>query len=173
MTMVAEVIQWMLLATFAVLLLGLYRQLAEFLQVERHDSVRSLGGPRLRRRLPAGLLTALAEAAPTFLGGEAGIIAFVSEGCVSCARLLSELQAGEPVEYTGRVAIVARAESGSYVAGLKELGLPLVIDSDGTLFRQCNVQATPLLLLMDRDQVVVRKAVDHNVTRALSVHEHS
>lgn len=154
--------QWLLLALFGVLILGLYRQLWFFLSGSNDSSSgEPVGGPPLRRRLPEMVIAAIRDEVSSFPCGESTRLAFVSEGCGTCGRLLAELASSNGVT---DVIVIARTPSEPFRDALSTLPVPVVADSAAELWRLCDIQATPLIVTVDARAHVREKVVDHHVS---------
>jgi hypothetical protein len=101
-------------------------------------------------------------------GGEvtAGtLVAFVTESCVGCQRLLADLSERKGHHEDQRLVLVAKSPSQQFIGALAETGVPAVADSTGDLWKRCGVNATPLVIRLDRDSRVEAKEVTHSVER--------
>jgi len=160
---VNDFVQWAAIVCLSVFILGLYRQLAELLGSPKAGSLEATSGPPMHRKLAAPLLAALRSVPPS-AGGEV-TIAFVSEGCAGCGRLLAEL-ADSATQNLDGVVVIARSRTSMYREALKELRVPVVHDDDGTLWSSANISITPFLLGVNGKGIVEWKAVDHHVRRS-------
>lgn len=154
-----EVLQWAAIAALAIPIAGLYWHHAR----ATADSVGDMAlrsGPPLNRRLPKEAFHAVREAMGGPLGQET-VIAFVSESCPACAKLLSTLE--NPPRSLPQHVIVSANSSPDFAAALAELPSPTIHD-DGTLFRVCNIQVTPFLVNIDTDGYVRGKSVEHELS---------
>jgi hypothetical protein len=158
---VNETIQWAILLLFAVLILGLFRQIALMLPANRRSAD---DGPRQGQRLPNGLLDQLATVLPQFKASHGVTVAFISEGCVGCQRLLAALS-DRPADLDGQVVLVVQQPSLAFKAALSELDVPMVFDDTGSLWEACSINATPLVAYVESNGKVVRKEVTHDVRR--------
>jgi len=160
--------QWAALAVMAVLVLGLYRQLALFLGTDQ-TSLEQLSGPRLGRPAPAALSDALAAVVGNPLSRT--VVCFVSEGCSGCHRLLAQLADPALVarleQHGARVLIVALAPSEQFANALSELAVPHVAD-DGDVWRAVDVAATPFVVTLDSRGTVTGKAIEHDIERVVA-----
>lgn len=158
-----EFAQWAVIVVFGLLILGLYRQLAVYLGVPSASSLNALVGPRLRRRLPDPALNRIREfLVPT------SILAFVAEGCAGCHRLLSQLADASVLDEIAQgdrvgVVVVALDPSPPFLEALRGLKVPVVADHEGDIWRACNIQATPFLVITDEHGLVLSKEVNHDV----------
>lgn len=164
---VNEVVQWAVILTLTVLVLGLYRQLAQFMGIAPL-SLESNSGPRLGRPLDDAAQSILRAELDDFPPSRPTTLAFVHEGCAGCQFLLAHLS-NQPVDAATAqmVIVVALRPSPDFLAALHELSRPVVADHTGDLWKACDVQATPFQVHLDRHGVVTGKAVDHNVGDAL------
>jgi hypothetical protein len=159
-----EIIQWLVLLGIVVLMLGLYRQLAVFLTANATDFELS-SGPAIQRRLPERVLTEL-DRLGVLKSREALLLAFISEGCGGCQRLLGSLTEDSLTKirksHELKPILVALSPSDRFAASLHELSVP-VVEDDGTLWAMCNVQATPSLVKVNARGVVTAKAISPNI----------
>jgi hypothetical protein len=150
-----EVAQWMLLFVVGMLLLGVLRQLALMLPAEARTPSRELQTGEL---LPGKLRRRVHEL-PLVVGGY--LVAFVSESCRSCERLLSQLES-LPREERPPLILVARGGSPVFVDALRKAG-DLVVEDDGAIWSEVGVAATPTVLHVDSSGRIVRREVTHHV----------
>lgn len=156
MRAIAESGQWALLLVLLVSQIGLYRKLAGDYLEDRGGLV-ARSGPAIGRKLPRRLLTQVRAA-----GAELPQwVAFVSEGCSGCRRLLGSLQ-GDSIRH--EVAIVVREPSPKFASSLKEAGLSFVAIPSET-WTELRIHATPFLVSLDARGVVVDKTIDHRIPR--------
>lgn len=155
-----EALQWAALIALGILVLGIFRQVALTLPPEVRATP---SGPPIGHRLPEPALAELRRVVP---GGELAdgtLVAFVTESCVGCQRLLANL-----VDWSGRadgrpLVLLAKAPSEQFRIALLETGAPLIQDQTGELWKACEVSATPLVVLVDGDGRVQAKEVTHRV----------
>lgn len=158
--MVNETIQWAVILAMALMILGLYREISVT------SPTRQVGlsdGLHEGDHLPQEVVAKLADASARFKAIGA-TISFVVENCSACQRLLGELP-GAIRENPGSLAVVAREPSGDFRKALRELGVPIVFDEDGDIWRACRITATPLVVYVDNVGVVRRQEVTHDVRR--------
>jgi hypothetical protein len=159
---VNEVLQWIVLVVLTLFLLGVLRQLSLLLPVSARTSE---GGPVVGTRLGRRALDRIQRALP---GGrlESGLaLVFVTESCTGCQRLLADMERrfgnGNAANVEAAPIIVAESGSDGFRGALERLGLPIVWD-DGTIWKACNVTATPLVVTADRNGEVLSKEVTHS-----------
>lgn len=155
-----EVLQWGVLVVIAVVLLGVLRQVA--LALPTQYRAQTVSGPSIGSRLPRPLLRRLPSPLPdgSSHAGEA-ILAFVTEACVGCQRLLSEVSARHAASDAPLV-LVARNPSGPFQQALEDLSTPIIHD-DGRIWAACQVTNTPLVVRIDSEGRVIAKGVTHDV----------
>lgn len=171
--MLNEAAQWAIILATLVLVLGIYRQLAIFLGAD-NSSLDSISGPKIGRRLPQVAARRLQEVQVTS-GNEPSqctVLAFVTEGCAGCNRLLASLSDKTrfpPLDRKEKyqIILVTPVTSDSFDLALRQLGFPVIID-DGQVWDECNIQATPFLVVLDGREIVMKKGVGHDVERAIS-----
>jgi len=162
---VIDSVQWLVIAGLAVLVLGLYRQLAIFLTPPTR-TLESMAGPEIGERLPSEARQILSsKGMPT---DREVTLAFVSESCRGCQVMIAKLTrliASSDPRVTDTV-VVALNPSGAMLRALEEAGIQYIED-DGELWGLLDVQATPFLVDVGRKGIVRRKAVDHRVEHFL------
>lgn len=157
-----EALQWALLVALALLLLGVLRQLAAVSPARRR---RSESGPEIGDRLASRVRTAITgESADVHVSLEK-LVVFVSEGCVGCMRLLSDLkEAGMSRSVNGvPLVVVARVPTTQFEYSLRESGFDLIPDRTGELWAASHVTTTPLVVRIDAEHRVLTKAVTIDV----------
>jgi hypothetical protein len=160
--MVNEVLQWAILVILSTLILGILRQVALTLPPEARSATPS--GPTVGRRLPQPLLTELERALPGGRLEDDILVAFVTERCPGCQRLLGSLTSGEARE-SHPLILVAKRPSSQFTKALSETGVPTVLDEKGALWEASEVRATPLVVRLDSHGRVTGKEVTHHVDR--------
>lgn len=156
-----DVLQWACLAMLGLLVLGLYRQVA----VTRPPALRSASDAIVvGRQVPRALLDAVANGVPQLKASGATLLAFVSEGCAGCQRLLADLPKAL-ADVKVPTALVVRRPSVSFADALSALPVAVLMDADGSIWSECRVTATPLVVLIDADGDVLRREVTHDVRR--------
>lgn len=155
--MINETLQWSFIAIALLLLLGVLRQVSLVLPPRPGTEI---GGPPVGKRLPE-LLTKQLERiqAPGDASGK--VLAFVTEGCYGCRKLLSSLDSSRADD----LVLVARSPSAGFRSALMELRMPLVLDTHEEIWRSCEVTATPLVLRVGSDGRVISKEVTHDLSR--------
>lgn len=159
--MLNELLQWSAIAIMALFLLGALRQIGLMLPAR---TAPSQGGPPEGRKLPKRAYEGLTGV----FGGEvpaAFTVAFVSESCAGCQRLLSR-QAESPTK--GSLTIVARDPSAGFSEAIEELDVRWIADVQGEIWDACGVTATPLVLEIERGGRVARKEVTADVSEFVS-----
>lgn len=160
--MANEALQWAVLAIMGLLVLGVLRQVALTLPPEARATA---SGPPVGRRIPKQLLTELHRVSPTGDVTAGTLVAFVTESCVGCQRLLAELSNGNGHRDDRPLVLVAKTPSEQFFDALAETGIPAIADVTGDLWKSCGVSATPLVLRLDREGRVEAKEVTHRVER--------
>jgi hypothetical protein len=158
--MVNEVLQWVALLLLAFFVLGLLRQVGLALPVEHR--ITNTSGPSVGRKLPRRLWAELERRVALDNLGSGMVLAFVTENCVTCQRLLANLR---DVKDRHAVMLLARDPSAQFRSALIETGVSTIYD-DGTLWEECDITATPLVVKVDREGRVVAKEVTHRVDSA-------
>jgi len=157
---VNEALQWAVLAIVGLLVLGALRQVALTLPSEARATS---SGPPVGRRIPKQLLTALRRVSPSGDVAAGTLVAFVTESCVGCQRLLADLSNGNGHREDRQLVLIAKSPSRQFLNALAETGIPAVADATGDLWKRCGVNATPLVIRLDRDSRVEAKEVTHRV----------
>jgi hypothetical protein len=157
--LVNETLQWAVIAAVGILLLGMLRQVGLLLPA---SSRAEPSGPPVGRRLPRPVLGRLAAEFPSSSGGEETLLAFVTESCTGCQRLLSSLENGHEAAHS-QLVLVARQPSDGFRRALAELPVSRIDDDSGELWKACRVTATPLLVRLGKGGKVIAKEVTHRV----------
>lgn len=156
MDVINESVQWAVLALVCFLLLGVIRQVG--LLVPAPESRGPASGPSVGQRLPGNLLARIREMRNG--DGDGGtLLAFVTESCPACQRLIASLHD----EAAPDLVIVAKAPAKPYRDALEALPYPVVFDDTGEIWREARINATPLLIRADTSGVVEAKEVTHHV----------
>lgn len=161
-SVVNEVAQWAALITLTILLLGVFRQVGLLLPPSTRTQV---SGPTPGRRAPRPLLEHVRKVT---LNGrtEAGtIVAFVTEDCTGCQRLLADLSSSQ-VARDEPVVLVTRHPSPQFAQAIQETGIP-TISADDALWDACGVTATPLVVRIDERGRIAAREVTHRVEAAV------
>lgn len=164
--MVNEAIQWTILAILVMFVFGILRQVALMLPPSARAEP---SGPPAGRKLPRRLIEEIRRSAGNETRAESVLLAFVTESCTGCQHLLSNL--AKSTNGNGdHVVLVARSGSTHFREAIEDLQVPTVWDN-GTIWRACDITATPLVVSVDRNGNVIAKEVTHNVERL--AHSHS
>ncbi|MBK5227973.1 MAG: hypothetical protein JJE05_05645 [Actinobacteria bacterium] len=155
--MANEALQWAVLLCLGFLVLGLYHQVALMMPARRRASAAS--GPALGDRLPREVTELFSDSS---IHGEPYTVAFVTEACVGCQRLLSELERKGEGSLAGRLALIALDPGPLFRDALRKLDLP-ILEDDGHVWASCDVTQTPLILKVDPSGKVIGKGVTHRV----------
>lgn len=154
-----ELAQWAVLAFMGVFLLGLTRQLGNFL-VPNRERVANDTGPRVGKRLSSELLptealdrlrTLIAES-----GRGWGSILIVSEDCPGCDGLIDRIaREGSPQQTP--VAIISRTSSEPHRSRLERVGDVVVVDKER--LKAAHVGVTPFAFLVDGSLKILHKQI--------------
>lgn len=158
--MLNEALQWAVLAIMGLLVLGVLRQVALTLPPEARATS---SGPALGRRIPKQLLTELQRVSPNGDVTAGTLVAFITESCIGCQRLLADLTNGNGHRDDRQLVLIAKSPSQQFFDALAETGIPAIADVTGDLWKRCGVNATPLVIRLDRDSRVEAKEVTHRV----------
>jgi hypothetical protein len=161
-----EVLQWTVLVILTLVMLGVLRQLSVMLPAD----VRGSSGPDVGKRAPAPLLKQVEQAVSNGGLSHGAVVAFVTEHCVGCQKLLADLTEGRQTTNGYPVVVVADNPSGNFRAALDETPLPVIADR-GELWSACGVTATPLVVRIDQAGRITNKEVTHRVDEV--AHSHS
>ncbi|MCP4307806.1 MAG: hypothetical protein GY788_23615 [bacterium] len=157
MMLLNEVGQWIVLAVVLFLLLGLFRHVSDA-RLGEHDGLEESSGPGLGAIIPSSLQSLVSGYIPT-----TGLlsIAFITEGCSGCQQFLSTVESLESIPAGNRLVIVVLRPSPNYLAALEALPVPCVED-DGTVWRDCQIVATPFVVHFDKDLTVLGKEIQND-----------
>jgi len=156
---VNEIAQWAVLVVLALLVLGLLRQVSILLPT-RSRAVQS--GPPVGREAPKPLLESLRRALPDDLLADGTLVAFVTEDCVGCQKLLADATSDRGALNGEPLVVVAHKPSPGFSSALSESNIPTISD-DGRIWRECAITSTPLMLRVDQRGRVAAKEVTHRV----------
>ncbi len=158
--MVGEVLQWGVLATLALLVLGLFRQISTTIP----PALRSYsGGPEIGRKVPRELLEGMAQSGVRNGSLDGTLVAFVTEDCPGCRNLLSSLERAGSNNPERSIVLVAQEPSPRFSDALATLSVPIVADPSGIIWNSCGVTSTPLLIRLSANGRVAANAVTHDV----------
>lgn len=163
--MVNEVLQWAVLFVVVLLLLGILRQVSLLLP----PSVRgqTATGPIPGQRLPRRAVLELEKVRPSSANGHLTHLAFVTEGCLGCQRLLADLERAVADRDGNRRSgsapvLVAAPGSDEFRNAVEGLGVPVIWDR-GELWQDCSITATPVVITVDAEARVIAKEITHRV----------
>lgn len=156
--LVNELLQWATLLLILIVVLGLARQLAVFMQP--HDEQLAEAGPGVGDRvrddfLPAASverLTDLMRARET----EAGLVLVLSEQCTGCVSVLEYLERSPEIPLP--LAAVAKESGDDFAARLAEVFDTVVEDRDGSRVEAAGIVATPYAVTLGTDGRVSGRA---------------
>jgi hypothetical protein len=151
-----------MLLLLLVLVLGLFRQVGVLAPAGRRSDEPGL---REGKGAPKLLLDQIVASAPRLKSANGITVAFVTESCIGCQRLLSDVERPKGESFVQSLVIVAKDPSAAFGAALRELPCPVIVDNEGELWRACRVTATPLVLHINAAGKVMRKEVTHDVSR--------
>jgi hypothetical protein len=160
-----ESAQWALLLVIGATVLGLYRQLGNFL-LPRKEQL-ALNGPELGQQLPMALLGdqvygTLREAIGTS-AARVGLIAVITEGCPGCGEVIHRVS-GRPEELDGvPIAFVVASASPTFVSELPADQELVVTDEDHARSHEVGIQGWPFLLAVDHDMRVVERQISSDI----------
>jgi hypothetical protein len=157
-TLIPEILQWASLIIVSILLLGVMRQLS--LLAPTSSRTADVLGPVIGSRLPRAAVMQLTESIER--RHSATLLAFVTQDCAGCQRLLASLTRDEGRPHETDIAIVTRNANEEFRSAVDQIGLPVGHD-DGALWVMCKVNATPFLILLDGDYRVLSRGVSHRV----------
>lgn len=161
-----EILQWAGIILLLLLSLGLFRQMA----IMQPASNRAAGnGPEVGTRLPGRLLSMLPLEGKANQAHPDAMLAFVTENCTGCRRLLAALSEAAP-HIDHKPILIARQPSAPFSSVLNETSLPVVVDEDGSIWAACGITATPLVVEVNERGTVVRKEVTARVESLLESH---
>ncbi|MEA2441768.1 MAG: hypothetical protein QOH76_3192 [Thermoleophilaceae bacterium] len=166
--MINEIAQWAVLVFLGVFVVGLTRQLGQFMVAPREQQALD-EGPRLGKRLPSRFLLPeeaqkLAEAkrdgAPQWM-----LALAVDEDCEGCESMLKWLKRnGSP---SGAAILAISRKSGPRHAALLD-GLAAVTIVDEGRFAELGLRTTPFVIVLDGEMRVVHKQITADVPDAIA-----
>lgn len=155
-----EVAQWAVLAVVVLLLLGVLRQVSIVVPANQRGLDQDIP---IGRRLSRSVLQGVRSARNGSSGDSATLVAFVTESCTGCQRLLGRIQDLDDADIRSRLVLVAKHPSPEFKSALAETGIKAVADDEGELWEAAGVTATPLILAVDGDGRVIAGEVTHRV----------
>lgn len=155
-----EVLQWFVLVVLGLLTLGVLRQVSLMMPPQ----AASMSGPPTGRRAPPRLSTQLRRVLASESLQHGALVAFVTENCVGCQKLLADISEGRQQLNGQPLVVIAHRPSDQFRGALEETGLPLIVD-EGQLWDDCRITSTPLVVLIDERGRVTNKEVTHRVER--------
>jgi hypothetical protein len=152
-----ELAQWAVLVFIAIFVVGLTRQLGDFL-VPKKTQLASDTGPPVGRKLPAGVLSQrehrqVQELMQERSAGWATLL-IVTEGCPGCGTLLERLQTAER-PHRAPVIALSRKSSPSHESSLREVADLVIVD--GGRLKAAGLSVTPFAVIVDSSLTVLHK----------------
>jgi hypothetical protein len=158
--MANEVMQWVAIVVSAFVILGLLRQVALALPP---DTLAVGPGPKRGDRVSEKIMSQLRNAGLPETQGEFLLI-FVAENCLGCQSLLADLeQRGEGDALDIPVLLVSRGATPQFRETTSGMGVGLLDDVDGDVWRGLGVTSTPFVMRIDQDGRVRESEVTHRV----------
>jgi hypothetical protein len=154
-----EIAQWVAIALIGFLILGVLRQVSLLLPPAARAAGRGL---EVGMRLPKSAMSRLMEVVPDHRDAEL-LVAFVTENCSGCQQLLGSLGEWKQALDGRSLVLVTRSASPQFRAAIAEIGVPILHDDGGRVWKAAHVTATPLVLRMDREGRVSDREVTHRV----------
>jgi hypothetical protein len=166
--LINELAQWAVLLFIAIFVLGLTRQLGNFLVPKREQMANSLG-PALGASLPLSLLDAGARAHVNHLMRDRqtdwGVVLIVSEDCPSCDTVLDRLGEQRP-SIRGPIVALSRRSGSAHEDRLR--GLTDLVVVGGAALKAEGLTATPFAMVIDESFRVRHKALATDVADTLA-----
>jgi Redoxin len=157
--LVSYIIMWVVLAVLVSAVFALYHYFGQlYLNSEQG---RSEMGPDVGMRIPELELRSIDGTNVTFPGGGEALIAFVDVECDLCSELLPQLrQFALERRDIAAIAIVAGTEESvtRFTAPVRS-SISVVVDARSRYAVRCGVSAYPFVVAVDREGVVVAKAL--------------
>lgn len=162
-----ELAQWAALLFLGIFVLGLTRQLGDFL-VPSRERVAENRGPKIGKRLPAGLLPAgdhrrLLELMEERAARWAALLV-VSEDCPRCKTLIERLAETGAPDHAPVVALSSR--SGPDHTAVLEATADIVV-VDGKSLEKADINVRPFVLIVDRTLKVRHKQIAWDLHEAV------
>ena len=150
-----EIGQWATIVVILVLVVGIYRQLAVALG-HAGSPLSANTGPAVGRRLPKGIMNQLQ------MENERNTVVFVSQSCRACQRLLSTLTTRSPaVQKIGL--LFHEGSSRAFQDAIEQIAGTYGVVVSGQEWKECRVNTTPIVCVVDRDGRVVDRRVSHSL----------
>jgi hypothetical protein len=163
-----ELAQWAALVFVAVLLLGLLRQLGDFL-VPPRERLAFARGPKLGRGLPDGLLREAERLELLSLMTQRGTgwaaMVVVDEDCPRCATLIERLkEAGAPASAP---VVALSSSSGTAHRALLESAADLVV-VDAERLERAGLDVSPFILIVNQGLELRHKEIGWDLGQAVT-----
>jgi hypothetical protein len=151
--------QWAVLVFLGTFVLGLTRQLGEFITANREDRA-EIEGPALGRVAPDVLMTPQERDRISGHMHDRGVdwagLIVTQERCPGCEVILSDLESGRAPRPDVLV-MVSKSSGAEYRERLAKLADLVVSDEDR--LERLDIAATPFCMVLDADFRVVQKAI--------------
>lgn len=162
-----ELAQWAVLVFLAVFVVGLTRQLGNFMAGPRTRAA-SVVGPEVGDPLPAQLLTPDEKSAFRGLMEERGVdwgaVLVVDDSCVGCDKVVERIEQ-QGVPEGAPLVVFSRRSTSEHEARLSEFGDQVIVDPERV--RMANLRSTPFVMVVDRSMKVCHKALATHLADAV------
>jgi hypothetical protein len=157
--MINELLQWAALAFMGVFLIGLTRQLAQFLTDPKEQYARETGPPQ-GKAIPDYLLTRSErkQVGELFASSDAawGAILVVADNCIGCKAMLERL-AESGVPDGAPLVVISRQSDEDHRRQLEVIADVVVVDAKR--LSRADLLVSPFVIMFDRKFRVVHKAI--------------
>jgi hypothetical protein len=164
-----ELAQWAVLIFIAIFVVGLTRQLGDFL-VPKKEQLASDIGPPMGKKLPAGLFSSQEHRQVRELMQERSVgwatLLIVAENCPGCGSLLEHLQTTKfkPPDRAPVIAL-SRKSSPSHERSLREAADLVIVDGDR--LKTAGLTVTPFAVIVDSSLTVLHKQLAWDLQEVL------
>jgi hypothetical protein len=167
-----ELAQWAVLVFIAIFVVGLTRQLGDFL-VPKKAQLASDTGPLVGKKLPPGMLSQQEHRQVHELMEQRSVgwatLLIVAEGCPGCGTLLERLQTAER-PHRAPVIALSRKSSPSHERSLREVADLVIVD--GRRLKAAGLTVTPFAVIVDSSLTVLHKQLAWDLQEVLDTWRH-
>jgi hypothetical protein len=159
-----ELAQWAVLIILAFMVMGLLRQLGQFI-IPRKEQLLARG-PDVGERIPHALVDESHQAALSeemaSSGAEFGYLAVIREDCLGCGSLVERLQESDQ-PLPGPLVVVLDGESSEFRSRVEAVAGIVIDDPRGRRAKDVGISAAPFVLEVDRHMRIRNRAISGDI----------
>lgn len=159
-----ELAQWAVLIILAFLVMGLLRQLGQFI-IPRKEQLLARG-PDVGERMPQALLDESQQAAVSeeMSGSDAefGYLVVMREDCLGCSSLVERLEESEQT-MAGPLVVVLDGESSEFRSRVQTVASIVIADPRGRRAKEVGISAAPYVLEFDGSMRIRNRAISGDI----------